>query len=112
MFRFLFENHTPQNIPTPGIDPRGGKLIDLQNTLFYNNLSTPYRGGDFQARHLDPATGVPLSYMQSLPGLDVQQNSTALNAVLHGLVSKQQNNPRGTNQRYYEGMSFGVTVAG
>lgn len=89
-------------------DPRGGRVINANSNLNFNNTHVPYQGGLANRAPIDPA-GYPTSYLWFLPYVEDQLSDASTIAALNSLRHKAAA-PGGQNaQRYYRGMTFGVS---
>ena len=102
---------TPQPFLDELGDSRGGRVINLDTGINYNNLHIPYRGTatDFQAPHTD-GTGQPLSYMQFLPPAATEVADSALAQAI-GTIDHRIATPGGfAAQDFFPGLTFGVGI--
>lgn len=89
-------------------DPRGGRVVDVASSLYFNNLHVPYRGGDFQSAHFTP-DGQPCGYHWMLPYADDTLTDVSTLHAIRALKDKSTGLGGQNAQRWAESLFMGVT---
>lgn len=110
---FTFDVDLPPWDGRPEIhDVRGGRVMMLDASSYYNNLHTPYRGGDWNMVPIAP-NGIPTGYLWMLPYADTNLEDVSTRRAITALKAKATKNTSGYNaQVWADGMTFSVTQNG
>lgn len=109
MFSFDYADHLKLPWNEEQFDPRGGRVIDTDTSIYVNGFHTPYRAPalDIGRTPFDPQ-GTPLEIKNTFPGLELQAASLA--SAMNSLHYKENSQNGSPAQQFFDGISPIVSV--